>query len=404
MSLPFDRPEQPPPPPIADPLPTAHWLEPSRANRGSRVFGLLLVLIAILVTPYFAEQLQYAITRGRQRAEAEVARGQLAALPEINSVFCVVAKAVEPSVVGVVTTQDTRVRRFDEWSQLLGKVPRFRAQGLGSGVILDAEQGYVITNAHVIDKATQISVQLSDGRTIQDARVVGSDPLTDIAVLQIPSGSLTAAPWGDSNKLEVGEPVLAVGNPFGLTRTVTAGIISAKERRGMSVGTLYQDFLQTDAAVNPGNSGGPLLNTHGQVVGINTAIVGESYQGISFAIPSNMVKDVYDRLKTTGKVVRGWLGVTLQPLDESLARRLKIEEAHGALVTGIVEDGPADRAGIQPGDVIVEFNGKPIREVGDLLLLVGSSEVGNQTRVVLIREGKRVEQKVSIGERPTQTE
>jgi serine protease Do len=363
-----------------------------------------MVLVAILITPYLAEQIQYAITRGRQRAEAEVARGQLAALPEINSVFSVVAKAVEPSVVGVVTTRDVRLRRFDEWSQLLGKGPQFRSEGLGSGVIVDAGQGYIITNAHVIDKAARISVQLSDGRTIQDVRVVGSDPLTDIAVLKIAAGGLTAAPWGDSNKLEVGDPVLAVGNPFGLTRTVTAGIVSAKERRGMAVGTLYQDFLQTDAAINPGNSGGPLLNTHGEVVGINTAIVGEAYRGISFAIPSNMAKDVYERLKTSGKVVRGWLGVTLQSLDEELARRLKITDGHGAVVTSVIEGGPADQAGIQPGDVIVEFNGKPIREVGDLLLAVGSAKVGSDSRLTVLREGKRAEQKIRVGERPAQVE
>jgi S1-C subfamily serine protease len=271
-------------------------------------------------------------------------------------------------------------------------------------VIVDAEEGYIITNAHVIDKATRISLQLSDGRTIQDAQVVGSDPLTDLAVLKIPPRGLTAAPWGDSGKLEVGDPVLAVGNPFGLARTVTAGIISAKERRGMPVSTIYQDFLQTDAAVNPGNSGGPLLNTRGQVVGINTAIVGEAYQGISFAIPSNMAKDVYERLKTSGKVVRGWLGVTLQPLDESLSRRLKIKDGRGAVVTGVVDGGPADRAGVQPGDVIVEFNGKPVHEAGDLLLAVGSAEVGSRGRLVVIRDGKRTEQKISVGERPAQVE
>lgn len=365
-------------------------------------FYMLLLVCALMILPYMLEQVQFALVRGRERAQAEVARGQLNDMPETQSVFRTVAKAVEPSVVGIVTTQAIRGRRPGDPLRIFedGGVP---VNSLGSGVIVDADNGYIITNAHVIDGAAQIVVQTSDGRTIRNVQVVGSDPLVDIAVLKIKESKLIAAPWGDSDKLAVGDSVLAVGNPYGLAGTVTAGIISAKERRGMPVQTAYQDFLQTDAAVNPGNSGGPLVNVRGEVVGINTAIVGEAYRGISFAIPSNLAKKVYEKCKTDGRVVRGWLGVTLQAIDEPLAQRLDLKDAEGALVTGVVPGAPAQAAGIEPGDVIVGIAGKPVRVLSDLFAVVAELPIGKEVNVDLIRDGRRIKVSLKVEERPSES-
>ena len=257
----------------------------------------------MLVAPYLAERVQYAITRGDQRAKAEVARRSSRALPEAVNRFRLAAKAVAPCVVGVKTVQYVGRRvPGDEWSAN----PLLRAEGEGSGVVVDAA-GYILTNYHVIENAAQVEVQLADGRSERNVTVVGADPLTDLAVLKVNDGKLLAAPWGDSDQLEVGDQVIAVGNPYGLTRTVTAGIVSAKDRRE-ATDRGYQDYLQTDAAVNPGNSGGPLVNIKGQVVGINTAIYGRAYQGISFAIPSRLAHEVYNRLRTEGKTRgAGWV-------------------------------------------------------------------------------------------------
>jgi len=221
-------------------------------------------------------------------------------------------------------------------------------------------------------------------------------------VLKIAAGQLAAAQWGDSDQLEVGDPVLAIGSPFGLDQTVTAGIISAKGRRAVVEDLRYQDFIQTDAALNPGNSGGPLVDMNAKVVGINTAILGHTYQGISFAIPSNLAREVYERLKTTGHVERGWLGVAMQELDEVLARRLGLKSLEGALVAGVVEGSPAHRAGIQPGDVIVRFNDEKITSPADLALAVARSRIGSEATVELIRDGRRLEKTVVVGRRPQQ--
>lgn len=361
---------------------------------------VLLLLAALLLTRYVSEQIGYALARGRQRAEAEWAREQLAVLPEPANRYRWVAKALEPAVVGVKTEQIIRAGT-DELSALFGFPRQYRARGQGSGVIID-EQGYVITNYHVIRGATRVDVELSDGRTIRGAEIVGADPLTDIAVLKIPADGLTAAQWGQSDQLEVGDPVLAIGSPFGLDQTVTAGIISAKGRRAVVEEVRYQDFIQTDAALNPGNSGGPLVDMNGKVVGINTAILGQTYQGISFAIPSNMAREVYERLRTTGSVERGWLGVAMQELDETLARRLGLESLEGALVAGVVPDSPAARAGIEPGDVIVRFNGERITSPADLALAVARSRIGAKATVELIRDGRTVAKTVTVGRRPKQ--
>lgn len=361
---------------------------------------LLIFLIALLVSPYLAESISHAIARGQQRAEAEVAREELAKLPEGSGRYRWVAKAIEPSVVAIETTQVVR-EAGDEWSHLFGGSRARQARGEGSGVIVDQE-GYILTNFHVVDQASRVDVKLSDGRVIHKARVVGADPLTDIAVVKISDGRLTAAPWGDSDALEPGDPVLAIGSPFGLAETVTAGIISAKGRRELPVSTHYQDFLQTDAAVNPGNSGGPLVNMKGEVVGINTAIIGEAYQGISFAIPSKLAQGVYEQLKAGGKVARGWLGVELQPLTEALSRQLELKDVRGVLVASVVRGGPADEAGIEPGDVITTWNGQQVKEPSDLSLAVARTAIGFKAPVVLLRNGEERKAMVTVGERPGQ--
>jgi len=361
---------------------------------------LLLLLLALLVLPYVVERVQYALTRGRERAEAEVAKVQLAGLPDKVSVYRLVAKSIAPSVVGVEVLRGGTSIVIDEWSHLR-RHPQPPAVEQGSGTIVDPK-GYIITNFHVIDGASEVLVRLGDRPPIPNVKVIGADPLSDIAVLKIDAGDLTAAPWGDSDSLQVGDPVMAVGNPFGLARTVTTGIISAKERRGLPVNLDYQDFLQTDAAVNPGNSGGPLVNMKGQVVGINTAIVGQSYQGVGFSIPSRLAREVYEHLKETGKVARGWLGVEIHQLTEPLAEQLGVEQPAGALVAGVIAESPAQKGGIEPGDVIVEFDGEKINKPSDLSLAVARTKVGSKVSVVLVRNGERRKISVVVAERPGQ--
>ena len=360
---------------------------------------LLIFLVLLLILPHMAarvaEQVQFAITRGRQRAKAEVARVALQQMPRSSSRFAWVAKKIEPSVVGIETTGLVTDRPFgDEWSHL------FPQAGEGSGVIVD-EAGYVVTNSHVIEGAAQVTVKLSDGRTVHDVKIVGADLEADLAVLKIEASGLIAAPWGDSGELEVGDEVLAVGNPYRLARTVTAGIISAKGRPGIVGPLVHQEFLQTDAAVNPGNSGGPLVDMNGEVVGINTAIVGQSYRGISFAIPSRLAQDVYKRLKTTGKVEpRGWLGVAMEELGDREAVRLGVEKSHGVAVLVVYAESPAGKAGIEPGDVILKWNGQEIHTPAELSLAVVRTQIGSQATVELLREGRKLELSVEVGQRP----
>lgn len=368
------------------------------------IFGVLVLVMALkfLVEPV-VESIQHAITRGHERAKAEVAKTQLARLNDTSEAFRLVAHSVGPSVVHIDTfrpAQALEQEGKDEWAFLYRDRPRaLRSTGQGSGVIIDSD-GYILTNNHVIQQASAIHLKLSDGRTLRQCEVVGVDPLTDLAVLKVDADGLVAAPWGDSDLLEVGDWVLAVGNPFGLDRSVTAGIVSAKQRRQVVDAMPHQDFLQTDAAVNPGNSGGPLVNLRGEVVGINTAIVGEAYQGISFAIPSEIAKDVYTRLKETGKVARGWLGVSLQPLDAELAETL---EAHsgGVAISGVLEGSPAAEAGVKIDDVIMEWNGEKVADPADLSLRVARTGVGAKVIILVLREGKELQLEVTVGERPS---
>lgn len=268
-----------------------------------------------------------------------------------------------------------------------------KRKSLGSGFVIDKE-GYILTNYHVIEKADEIKVTLENGKEY-DGEVVGTDPKTDIALIRIKSnGNLPVALMGDSDKIEVGEWVVAIGNPFGLNHTVTVGVVSAM---GRDIGSgPYDNFIQTDASINPGNSGGPLINARGEVIGINTAIMA-SGQGIGFAIPINMAKTILNDLKTKGSVTRGWLGVLVQKITPELAESFNLKEEQGALVSDVLKGGPAEKAGFQRGDVILEFNNKPIKTMEDLPKVVAETPPEKEVEVKILREGKPKTLRVAVG-------
>jgi serine protease Do len=326
--------------------------------------------------------------------------------------FVGLVKKIGPSVVNISTTQVRKPtqempspfggdERFNEfWERFFGgQLPRTpqRQRGLGSGFIIDPD-GTIITNNHVVDGAQKVVVTLVDGKSF-DAKVVGRDPKSDIAILKIDAKqTLAAAPLGDSDQLEVGEWVLAVGNPFGLDHSVTTGIVSAKGRH-IGAGP-YDSFIQTDASINPGNSGGPLVNLRGEVVGINTAIFSQTGGniGIGFAIPTNLAKELVPQLKDKGKVVRGYLGVTIQKVTSDIAATMGLKNENGALVADVAAGGPAERAGLKSGDVIVEFNGKPIKDSSELPLEVARVAPGKTAQVKILRDSKLSDVTVTVGE------
>jgi serine protease Do len=270
---------------------------------------------------------------------------------------------------------------------------------MGSGVII-FDDGYIITNNHVVDGAKEVQVTLPDKREFT-GKIVGADPKTDLAVVKIDAKGLPFVAWGDSSKLQVGEYVLAVGNPFGLNSTVTLGIVSALGRGRMGI-TQYEDFIQTDAAINPGNSGGALVNTKGELIGINTAIFSQSggYQGVGFAVPTSMAKPVFESLMKTGKVVRGYMGVAIQDLSPDLAKSFGLKHATGALISDVTADGPADEAGIKQGDVIVEYQGERVDDPSALQRMVTRTAVGTKATVKVLRDGHEKELTLKIGEQP----
>jgi serine protease Do len=276
-----------------------------------------------------------------------------------------------------------------------------RIAGQGSGFIIDPA-GYIVTNNHVVGEADSVKVELADGRELP-AKVVGTDPQTDLALIKVDAGQkLPTVQWGDSDQLRVGQWVLAMGNPFGLGASATAGIVSA---RGRQIGAgAYDDFIQTDAAINPGNSGGPLFNTEGQVVGINSAIYSPSgaNAGIGFAIPSRLAQSVIEQLRHGGKVERGWLGVSMQRLDDDLATAVGVPDRKGALIAGVERNSPAAKGGLQPGDVVVGFNGHDIAAPRDLAEAVGSLKPGAQATVTVLRNGQKAEEQVTLGTPPRQ--
>ncbi len=313
--------------------------------------------------------------------------------------FIAVSEKVTPAVVNIRAERMRAVDRisplFEEFFGDIFKVPpsEQRERSLGSGFIL-SEDGYILTNEHVVSGAEQIKVRLTDQRVFP-GQIVGVDPKTDVAVIKIDAEEpLPAVVLGDSDRLRVGQWALAIGNPFGLDSTLTVGVISATGRTDVGIED-YENFVQTDASINPGNSGGPLLNIYGEVVGVNTAIVA-SGQGIGFAIPINLARQIADQLISTGEVTRGWLGVSIQPLDAELAESFGLDRVTGALVTRVLPDTPAARAGLQRGDVLLRFNGKPVRSVKELQLLVASSALGEGIPVEVLREGTQLTLEVII--------
>ncbi|MGH7420376.1 MAG: DegQ family serine endoprotease, partial [Candidatus Rokuibacteriota bacterium] len=323
------------------------------------------------------------------------------ATPSVVNVSVKVRREAAPEG-GAPPEMEERFREFfgpELFERFFGRrAPRNEGRAAGSGVVVDP-RGYILTNNHVVENAAEIEVRLSDDRKFK-ATLVGRDGRTDLAVLKIdPAGPLPVADLGDSDTLRVGQWAIAIGNPFGLDRTVTAGIVSATGRTHVGVAT-YEAFIQTDASINPGNSGGPLLNLDGRVVGINTAIV-SSGQGIGFAIPINMARDIMTQLIKRGKVVRGWLGVVIQDLDPELAAGFGVEEDAGVLVANVIKDSPGAAAGLKPGDVIVDFGGTAITDVPDLQKRVAAVEPGRAVPLTVVREKKTVTLSVKVGEQPT---
>jgi len=323
--------------------------------------------------------------------------------------FVSLAEQLKPAVVNIGTAKTVKPRTpsypgpqgphgdmfeefFERFFRNAPQSPR-KERSLGSGFII-SQDGYILTNDHVVDGADEIKVKLSDGREFT-GEIRGLDPKLDLALIKIDAGEdLPVARLGDSEAIKVGEWVMAIGNPFGLEQTVTVGIVSAK---GRVIGAgPYDDFIQTDASINPGNSGGPLFNMRGEVVGINTAIVAQG-QGIGFAIPVNMAKQIIPQLRDEGRVTRGWLGVTVQALNKELADSFGLDSTHGALVNEVIEDSPADKAGLKRGDIIVEYDGTRVDELNDLPRLVAATPVGETVRVKVFRDGKERTIKVEIG-------
>lgn len=371
---------------------------------------LLMVVILILIAGVSVYAKQKLATSATLDAPKSTNTRQVpfdrSGLPSFSGLV----KEVTPAVVNISTTTvvkgiDLHERMMnpfkdffgnDFFEKFFGDTPRreYKQRSLGSGFIIDKD-GHILTNNHVVEKASSIRVKLTDGKEYE-AKVIGKDPKTDIALIKINAkNSLPVATIGDSDKLEVGDWVLAIGNPFGLERTVTCGIVSAK---GRVIGQgPYDDFIQTDASINPGNSGGPLFNLRGEVVGINTAIVSGG-QGIGFAIPVNAAKMLLPQLKSKGRVVRGWLGVVIQKVTPELAKSFGIKESEGALVSDVVEDSPASRSDIRRGDVIVSFDGHIIKEMDQLPRMVAATEIGRKVKIGLVRDGKHHEIDVVVGE------
>ncbi|HET6466000.1 MAG TPA: Do family serine endopeptidase [Nitrospiria bacterium] len=320
--------------------------------------------------------------------------------PKIFS-FADIVRKEKPAVVNISTTQKASVGEglLPEDHPPLGDffgniIPKeFKGESLGSGFIIK-KNGLILTNNHVIEKADKIIVRLSDEREFE-AKVIGRDEKTDLALIKISDHkNLPTARLGDSDQLDVGEWVVAIGNPFGLEQTVTVGIVSAK---GRAIGNgLFDDYIQTDASINPGNSGGPLFNIKGEVIGINTAI-NPSGQGIGFAIPINQVKKVLDQLEIYGKIKRGWLGVMIQELNDDLARSFRLKNKNGALISDVFENSPASMAGLQRGDVIIEFDGKKVTQMRTLPLIVAETPIGKEVSLKTVRDGKERTVTVRIG-------
>ncbi|MBI2891246.1 MAG: DegQ family serine endoprotease [Nitrospirae bacterium] len=393
----------------------------------------IILTTALAVAAFFGCEGRYSLDRffPRKGAPAETPTSLPAARAEeirplaegVQSLpdFVDLAERLMPCVVNIATTTVRKTRRgyqfqvpddepfHDFFEKFLPQVPQMprerKSQSLGSGIIL-SEDGLVLTNNHVVEGADKIRVRRGENEKELDAEVKGKDPKTDLALLRIKSNGFPQCPLGDSSTLRVGEWIMAIGNPFGFSRTVTVGVVSALGRHSLELPggaqPTYQDFIQTDAAINPGNSGGPLINTRGEIVGINTAIYTRSggSMGIGFAIPINLVKTIVPHLQEKGKVVRSWLGVLIQKVTPEIAESIGLQEPLGALVSKVVEGSPAAQAGIQRQDVIVEFDGEPIAEWHELPNKVATRGVGETVKVKVIRNGKSQTFKIKLAELP----
>jgi len=363
-----------------------------------------------------------ATTSSSQNPQSQTGLSNDAFINQLNSVFENAAEKVKPAVVTIFSEKVIKMRRlqspfdfffgpdfFDQFGKGMPQRPKkkapqyeeFHQKGMGSGVIISSD-GYIITNNHVVSDADDIQVKTTDG-VIHKAKVVGTDAKTDIALIKIQAKNLPVAKLGDSNQLKVGEWVLAIGNPFSqqLHQTVTKGIISALGRSDLNL-SYYENYIQTDAPINPGNSGGALINLKGEVIGINTAIVAPSgaFAGIGFAIPINMVRKVTNDLKTKGHVVRGWLGVQIQAVDEDLAKALGLERNQGVVVSEVTKGSPAEKAGIKVSDVILKFGGKDVTGPSNLAFMVAQFMPGTKVNLLIMRNGKEKTITVKLGELP----
>ena len=385
---------------------SSHGLMTSGRRAAARAGGLLFstVLIFLLAVP----EARAVVAAASESAAASVGAS------EVRNSYAEVVSRVTPAVVTVRASRRTREARqfpfFDDpfFRDFFGErfrrqTPRFEERverGLGSGVIVTAD-GYILTNHHVIDGAEDIRVELSDGRALP-AKVIGSDPPSDLAVLKVEAAGLPVLPLGDSDKARVGDVVLAVGNPLGVGQTVTSGIVSAKGRQTRLGDGSFEDFIQTDAPINRGNSGGALVNTNGELVGINSQIFSPTGGniGIGFAIPANMAKDVMEQLRKTGRVRRGMLGVTVQPVTSDLATSLGLSEVRGAMVSSVQAGGPADRAGVRRGDIIKSFNGAPVSDSNSLRNMVARTQPGTEVTLTISRDNREQQLRVTLGELP----
>ncbi|MHB8861735.1 MAG: DegQ family serine endoprotease [Pirellulaceae bacterium] len=373
-----------------------------------------VVLLVLAVTATAGMFLQ-----GRATADIDIPQRHIASAQDTAKAFTAVTKAVAPAVVFIKATKQTvmtgnmpglngspgqipdEMRRFfgDRLPQL--PAPRQPQPMVGEGAgFLISKDGYILTNNHVVGGTNRLEVTLHDGRKLE-AKVVGTDERTDVALIKVEGRDLPVLPMGDSDAMEVGEWVLAIGSPFGLTGTVTSGIVSATGRAGMGI-TDYENFIQTDAAINPGNSGGPLVNLQGEAIGINTAIISRSggYNGIGFAIPMNMAKEICEQLMEHGNVTRGYLGVIIQPLTSELAKSFGLSDATGILVGDVSGDGPAAQAGLQRGDVIVKFNGEPVKDMTSFRNRVAMIKPETSVSLEVVREGKTKSFTLTVGKLP----
>ena len=330
---------------------------------------------------------------------------------DFSEAFIKVAEAGNPAVVSIVSEKVIESSYHHFFDPFDGQIPRneFKGHSLGSGVILDTDEGYIVTNNHVIEDASEIKVIMLDKREL-NAEIVATDPPSDLAVLRVNPEELSTVTLGDSEKLSVGEWVVAIGSPFGLhlNHTVTAGIVSAVGRSSVMSRNNFEDFIQHDAAINPGNSGGALFNLDGELVGINTAIATDGFSranaGVGFAIPINMVKRVMEDLISDGKVTRGWLGVQIQDVDDGMAKALELDDRNGAIISQVIQNSPAEDAGVKEQDVIIEVDGEKVNDSSNLKNLISSGRPNDKTKLTVIRDGREKYLTVILGLRPGEKE